>query len=138
MTNSLRGAKKEWEANTTPCPKNHPVGKKIHIHEFRQFDKAIAFLNWEGDCVEITKLETLEPGQGGPSRLICYLKALADKYEVSLWGHARCYEPDLPTPKGHLLAKEELEAFYRKHGFQLRKIDSDTSEIRYFHNRNLS
>lgn len=32
---------------------------------------------------------------------------------------------------GHLLTKEQLEEFYKKRGFLLRKIDADTSEMFY-------
>jgi len=136
----LQQAQQEWETNTTPHPKNHPIdknGKIVHIHEFRQFDNAIAWLNWNGDCIEITKIETLQPNQGASTRLIHFLKVLADKYQVRLWGHARIYQPDEPVPKGSLLTKNQLENFYKKHGFQLRKIDDDTSEILYVPKRHL-
>lgn len=134
MTTPLKQAQQEWEADTMPHPKNHLCGKENRepcVHEFRQFDQAIALLDWAGDCIWITKFETLQPGQGGASRLIRRLKALADKYQVRLCGYAKNYEPDPPVPKGHLLTKEELEAFYEKHGFQRRKIDADTSEVLY-------
>jgi hypothetical protein len=65
------------------------------------------------------------------SRLIRFLKLLADKYQIPLWGHARPYEPDPPHPAGRLLTKEELDNFYRKHGFKLREIDSCISDIKY-------
>ena len=133
----LQRAREEWEVNTTPHPKKHPLSEfrpAFHTHEFRQFGQAIAWLDWSEACIEIKKLETLQPGGGGPTRLIKFLKALADKCQAPLWGHARAYDPDPPLPKGHLLTKEELEAFYRKHGFQLRKVDDDTSEIKYIPN----
>jgi hypothetical protein len=137
MTTPLQQAQQEWEAHTTPRPKNHTYGKRnpeIIVHEFRQFDKAIALMNWDGNRIEITKLETLQPGQGGATRLIFYLKALAHKYHVPLWGHARVYEPDPPIPVGPLLDYEKLIKFYLKHGFQLREIDANTSEFSYFPN----
>jgi hypothetical protein len=65
------------------------------------------------------------------SRLIRFLKLLADKYQIPLWGHARPYEPDPPHPAGRLLTKEELDNFYRKHGFKLSEIDSCISDIKY-------
>ena len=135
----LQQARHEWEANTTPHPKKHPLSKfraEFHTHEFRQFGQAIAWLNWTEDCIEITKFETLQPGGGGPSRLIEFLKTLADKYQVPLWGHARIYEPDPPIPEGHLLTRGQLENFYKKHGFKLRKIDTDTSELSYIPKQN--
>lgn len=133
MTQLLR-ARREWDANTKPHPKQHRASEfrpEFRTHEFRQFGQAIALLNWIEDRIEITKVETLQPGSGGPSRLIEFLKTLADKYQISLWGHARKYDPDPPMPKGHLLTKDELEIFYRKRGFELRQIDDDTSEMWY-------
>jgi hypothetical protein len=130
-------AQRKWETNTKPHPKNRivrPVVRNNPIilkEEFRQFDKAIAFLNWNVDCIEILKLETLQPRQGGPTRLICFLKCIADEFQIPLWGHARPYEADPPCPAGRMLTKEELDNFYRKHGFELRKIDPCTSEIKY-------
>jgi hypothetical protein len=127
----LQCARQEWERGTTPHHKNHPVGKIFHIHEFRQFGQAIALLNWAENQIEIAKFETLQPNQGAAARLIKFLKTLADKYQIQLWGHARTYLPDAPVPIGQLLTKDQLDNFYRKQGFQLRKIDANTSEIRY-------
>ena len=133
----LKQAQQEWEANTTPHPKTHHVRPVVRNNpipfseDFRQFDKAIALLNWNSDCIEIAKLETLQPRQGGSSRLIVFLKKLADKYQVIIWGHARPYEPDPPCPADGLLTKDQLDNFYRKHGFVLREIDSTASEIKY-------
>jgi hypothetical protein len=104
----------------------------FHIHEFRQFGEAIALLQWADDRIEIAKFETLQPNRGAATQLVEFLKTLADKYQVELWGHAKTYLPDPPVPQGQLLDKEQLEDFYSKHGFQLRKIDADTNEIRYF------
>ena len=131
MMTLLQCARQEWEDHTTPHPKNHPVGKKIHVHEFRKYGQAIAWLEWGGDYIEITKLETLQPYGGGPARLVEFLKTLADKYQVQLQGRVRAYRPDPPIPEGHLLTKAQLESFYEKHGFQLCKIDADTSEMSY-------
>jgi len=130
----LQRARDEWEANTTPHPKMHRISEyreEFLKHEFRQFGQAIALLNWAEDCIEITKFETLQPGGGGATRLIQFLKTLADKYQVQLWGHARRYDPDPPMPEGHLLIKEDLEVFYKKRGFELRRIDADTSDMWY-------
>jgi hypothetical protein len=130
-------AQRKWEANTKPHPKNHivrPVVRNNPIilkEEFRQFDKAIALLNWNADCIELLKLETLQPRQGGSTRLIRFLKCIADEFQIPLWGHARPYEPDPPCLAGRLLTKEELDDFYRKHGFELREIDPCTSDIKY-------
>jgi hypothetical protein len=129
----IQRAQQEWVANTKPFCKDHfyENGKWQGTDQFRQFDKAIALLNWNEDCIEILKLETLQPRQGGPTRLICFLKCLADRYKISLWGHARLYKLDPPFPEGRLLTKEELFAFYERQGFQLRTIDADTCEIKY-------
>jgi len=128
----LQLAKEEWERNTSPHTKLHPVGRGvIHEHEFRQYGQAIAWLKWDGDCIEIAKFETLQHGQGAATKLIEFLKCLADKYKVGIFGHATAYPPDPPIPEGELFSQEQLEAFYRKHGFKLRKISNDASEIIY-------
>ena len=120
----LQLAQKEWEDNTTCHPKKHQISKfrlVFHTHEFRQFEQAIALLNWSGDCIEITKLEKL-PGQrrGAAIPLVKFLKTLADKYNVRIFGHVKPYTPDPPWPDDeHVPTQEELEAWYKKHGFQL-------------------
>jgi hypothetical protein len=129
---SLQLAQQEWEAKTKPHTKSHPLGRNVvHEHEFRQFGQAIAWLKWDGGRIEIAKFESLQPKQGAGSLLIEFLKTLADKYQIQLWGHSRPYSPDPPVPNGQFLSKEKLENFYMKRGFQLRKIDAETSEICY-------
>jgi hypothetical protein len=133
----IQRARQKWEKETTEFPKMHlvrPVVQNNLIYfkqDFRRFGNAIAWLQWNEDCVEIKKFETLHPHGGGPTRLIDFLKALANEFQVPLWGHARVYELDTAFSKEHLLKQAQLEAFYKDHGFQLRKIDADTSEISY-------
>jgi len=126
-------ARREWEARTSRHTKFRPIGgDNTREHPFRRFGQAIAWLKWDAaDRIEIAKFETLQPNQGAAGRLIEFLKSLADKYQLRLWGQARIYLPDPPVPQGRLLNREELENFYRKHGFQLRQIDADTSEMCY-------
>jgi hypothetical protein len=122
----LQRAFEEWEANTTPHPKKHPLSKfrpTFHTHEFRQYEQAIALLNWTEDCIEIAKLEKL-PGRvrGAAIPLVKFLKSLADKYHVRIFGHVKPYTPDPPWPDDeHIPTQEELEAWYKKHGFHLCK-----------------
>ena len=111
-----------------PVVKNKPIYLK---EDFRRRGNAIAWLQWNEDCIEIKKLETLFPHGGGPTQLITFLKSLADEFQIPLWGHARIYELDTAFSKEQLLIQEELEAFYKKRGFELRTIDADTSEIKY-------
>lgn len=130
----LQQAKQEWEVNTKLYCKKHPISKfrpAFLKHKFRQYGNALAMLNWSQECIEISKFETLEAGSGDATRLIIFLKSISDKYQIPLCGHARIYEPDPPMPKGHLLTKEQLEGFYKKLGFNLRKIDADTSDMLY-------
>jgi hypothetical protein len=130
--NQLQLARIEWESNSTSHAKLHPLGRGvIHKHEFRKYGQAIAWLNWDGNCMEIAKFETLSPGHGAAAKLVEFLKSLADKYGVTLYGHATVYSPDDPIPQGQLLSQKELEDFYRRHGFKLRKISNEASEILY-------
>jgi hypothetical protein len=57
---TLQRAREEWEANTTPHPKKHPLSKfrpAFHTHEFREFAEAIAWVEWDGKFIEIKKIE---------------------------------------------------------------------------------
>jgi hypothetical protein len=132
----LQCAREEWEANTTPCPKKHSLSKfrtTFHIHEFRKFGQAIAWLKWNDDYIEITKLEKL-PGAGrrAGTPLIEFLKSIADKHHIRLFGNATIYQPDPPRPEAPLLPQEQLEAWYKKHGFQLYKnIETGIVELWY-------
>jgi hypothetical protein len=118
----LQQAREEWEQNTVACPKIHYIGKNPYQHEFRQYGKAIAWLEWDDEFIEIKKIETLQQGQGAATKLVEFLKTLADKYHVRLFGNAVIYPPDPPAPEGHLFTQAQLESWYGKHGFILRKI----------------
>lgn len=133
---SLQRAREEWEANTTPLPKQHRVSgfrMAFRTHEFRQFGQAIAWLEWDGKYGDLKKLEKL-PGakRGAGTLLLQFLKSLADKHQIRLFGNATVHEPDPPIPDGPLLSQEQLESWYKKHGFQLcRTVRSDIVEIWY-------
>src|SRR5712671_155522 len=117
----LQLARQEWEQQTTPCPKIHYIGKKPFTEDFRQYGQAIAWLGWESEYIEITKIEALQAGQGAAKQLIEFLKILSDKYHIRLFGNAVIYPPDPPVPFGTLLSQEQLEDWYSKLGFRLRK-----------------
>jgi hypothetical protein len=52
----------------------------IHTHEFRQFEQAIALLNWAEDCIEITKLEKcIRPSRHTGSNCLCNKVASVQK-----------------------------------------------------------
>lgn len=118
----LQHAQKYWEDNTEPFPKDHYIGKKVYIHDFRQYGQAIAWLEWDEEYMEIKKIESLSLGKGASSRLLCFLKTISDKYHVRLFGNAIVYRPDPPFPEGELLTQEQLESWYIRHGFVHRKI----------------
>ena len=118
----MQQARQKWEQNTTPFPKVHYIGKTPSNDAFRQFGQAIAWLEWNSDYIVITKIEALQTRQGAAKQLIEFLKGLADEYGVRLFGNAVVYPPDPPVPVGMLLSQQQLEAWYKKLGFQLRKI----------------
>jgi hypothetical protein len=120
----LQRAREEWEANTTPHPKKHPLSKfrpAFHTHEFREFAEAIAWVEWDGKYIEIKKIEKIPcAGRGAAIPIVNFLKVLADKYHVRLWGQAKSYTPDPPwCDDERILSQEELEAWYERLGFQL-------------------
>lgn len=120
----LQRARQEWEANTTPYRKEHPISKfrpVFHTHEFRQFGQAIALLNWPDECLEIAKLEKLPAaGRGAAIPLVNFLEVLADNHHIRLSCQVKPYKPDPPWPDNERIpSQEELEAWYKKRGFQL-------------------
>jgi hypothetical protein len=128
----LELAWQEWERQTTPYPKVHYIGKTLTIDEFRRYGDGIAWLEQHRDYIVITKIEALQTGQKAAKRLVEFLKSLADKYSVRLFGNAGVYPPDPPVPVGTLLTQQQLEDWYRKLGFQLRKIgESGVTAIWY-------
>jgi hypothetical protein len=124
MKTPLQLAQDEWEGKTQPNPKSHPVdlaGKVVHIHDFRKYGQAIALLNFDSEYIEITKLEKIPgAGRGAAIPLVEFLKAIADKYSLRLYGHATIYIPDPPIPEGPFPTQEELEIWYLNRGFKLR------------------
>ena len=128
----LQCARQEWEDSTKPFPKNHWIGKDCHVDDFRLYSGAIAWIEWGDGRIFISKLEALQTSQGAAARLVEFLKALADKYHLHIVGRSKVYPPDPPAPEGPLLSQEQLDAWYQKRGFQLRKIrDNDASDFGY-------
>ena len=123
MTTPLQQAQQDWKAKTTEHPKQHfyKNGKKQDgLQHFRKYDQAIALINWDGEHIEITKLEKL-PGtsKGAAIPLVDFLKALAVKYGIRITGQVKPYTPDPPWTKEPPITQEQLEAWYKKLGFRL-------------------
>jgi hypothetical protein len=129
-------ASQEWEANTQPHPKMRLISEfrpEYRLQPFRRYGYAIAWLEWYESHIEIRKFEALEEtGRGSAGKLIRFLIALSNKYKIPIEGQAVPYPPDPPALKGETLTLEQLETFYKKHGFTVRTIDSDRSDISYF------
>jgi hypothetical protein len=122
---AIEQAQQEWEANTTPHFKKHSISQfrpAFHIHEFRKYGKAIAWLQWDEGRMEIKKIETLGECKGAATKLIEFLKTLADKYNICIFGNAVVYTPDPPIPKVILFSQQQLEDWYKHLGFKLVKI----------------
>ena len=119
----LQRAMQEWEQMTTPCPKIHYDKETAYREEFRQYGQAVAWIELESDCIQITKIEPLlQARKGAVKQLVELLKGLADKYHVRLYGTAVVYPPDPPVPVGELRSQKELEDWYKGLGFQLRRM----------------
>jgi len=124
---------KEWEDKTTPQHKERIVGNKSRIQEFRKYGEAIAWLELDGKHIVIKKIEKLSyEGRGAGTALIEFLKSLADKYQVRLFGSVAAYDLEPPIPNCPTLSQSQLEAWYQKLGFKLSRIpNSDISLIWY-------
>ena len=122
----------EWEASTAFCPRTWFAGKRrlLVTDNFRRYGEAIAVLEWSSYCV-VSKLESLSPRGGAASRLIAYLKTLADSHRIVLFGNATAYVPETQTVLNGLLTQSELEAWYQRHGFVMHRNSLGIMEIWY-------
>ncbi|MGA2661068.1 MAG: hypothetical protein ABSH34_26600 [Verrucomicrobiota bacterium] len=115
--NSLSAAQAEWEAAAVPYPLLHKQSYgKVVEEPFRKYGDAIAWLEWEGLCT-IVKIETLSPRSGAASLLLSFLKAVAMKRGIRIYGNPVVYKPTCPLAGAAPLSQEELNAWYSKRGF---------------------
>jgi len=121
---ALDQARKEWEDNTESAPKKVTQGtykKWTVVQPFRRFGEALAWLDWNDDIIEIKKLETLNPGIGGPTKLLKFLQSIADKHGLRISAWIVAYSPDQPALEGKLRTQKGLEEWYRRRGFQIER-----------------
>lgn len=128
---SISSARAEWEAATTPYPLPHKQSYGEIVEEpFRRFGDAIAWLDWDDYCV-ITKIETLRPKSGATTALLSFLKSLATKHGVRLYGNPVVYEPTCPQAAASPLSQDELNAWYSKRQFIVGRSDQGVPYLWY-------
>jgi hypothetical protein len=128
---SLSSARAEWEAVTSPYPLLHKQSYGQIVEEpFRRYGDAIAWLNWQDDCI-ITKIESLKPRSGAAGSLLSFLKTLTVKHGIRVYGNPVVYEPTCQLAAASPLLQEELEAWYAKHGFLVGRSVNGVPYIRY-------
>jgi hypothetical protein len=114
---SLLAARAEWEAATIPHPLPHKQSCGEIVEEpFRRYRDAIAWLDWDDYCI-VTKIETLRPRSGATGSLLSFLKTLAIKHGIRIYGNPVVYPPTCSQAAALPLSQEELNAWYSKHGF---------------------
>jgi hypothetical protein len=128
--NGIVAARTEWKKNSAPSPRARVLKRRVVTEEFRRFGEAIALLEWTDRCT-ILKVETLRPRMGAATALVEYLKRLVDFYEIPLCGNITAYVPDLPTETSNILSQQELETWYAKRGFALRRGSVGQIELWY-------
>lgn len=108
---SILEARANWEIATTPYPllRKQSYGKLVE-EPFRRYGDAIAWLEWEENCV-ITKIETLKPRSGAASALLSFLKALTERHCIRIYGNPLAYEPTCQLAAASPLSQQELEAW---------------------------
>ena len=116
--NPISAAQAEWEAATTPHPLMRPATRREPPVEepFRKYGEAIAWITWSDNC-ELTKIETLRAHSGAPKALLSFLKSLARKHGIRIYGNPLVYKPTNPQAAASPLTQEQLEAWYVKQDF---------------------
>ena len=127
---SILSAKAAWEQATLPFPISNQTCGEIMEEPFRQYGDAIAWLEWDDGCT-IYKLETLKPKTGAASALLAFLKELAQTHNFVLRGNPVAYVPTSDLPAGDLLSQVELERWFYKHAFAVRKSSDGVPVISY-------
>ena len=114
---SLSAAQAEWEEATICYPLPHKqIYDEIVEEPFRRYGDAIAWLDWGNYCI-ISKIETLRPRSGATTSLLVFLKALATKHGIRIYGNPVVCPPTCLQAAESPLSQEELNAWYSKHGF---------------------
>jgi len=67
------------------------------------------------------KIETLKPRTGASTHLLSFLKSIADKFSIHITGNPICYEPTYQAVAAAPLSQDQLEKWYTKQGFEVRK-----------------
>jgi hypothetical protein len=115
--NAIYSAQQEWESETTLYPLIHRLSRgKLEEEPFRRFQNAIAWLEWSEVCT-IKKIETLCPKTGAATSLLSFLKKIASKHSVYIFGNPCCYPPSSPEASQSPLSQEELFCWYSRRGF---------------------
>lgn len=112
-------AKMEWERETVPHIITRRRRNRFVREHFRMLGGAIAWVEWPSRC-ELLKIEALAPRTGAASRLLARLQSVCDRFNVPIFGNATAYEPSTEQAASWL-NQEELEEWYRRRGFALRR-----------------
>jgi hypothetical protein len=127
----LLAAQAEWEAASIPYPLPNKLSYGPVVEEpFRRYGDAIVWLEWGDDCI-IKKIETLKPRTGATTSLLSFLKALAMKHGIRISGNPVIYEPTGGRAAVCPLSQEELNAWYLKRGFVVRRSKNGVTELWY-------
>ena len=128
---TLAPAQTDWEAATIPYPLSHRQSYGEIVEEpFRRYGDAIAWIDWQDDCV-ITKIETLKPRSGAASLLLSFLQTLARKHGFCIFGNPVVYEPTCKLAAASPLSQQELEVWYAKQGFSVGRSSNGVPYVRY-------
>lgn len=102
----------------------HPFDPSSSVHG----DYATTEVNPFDDEIHLSSIQTLKPKQGGGTRALNELTALADKHNVPITGIAKTYSNN---PE-HIQSNTKLRNWYKKNGFEILGGDkTEGYDIRY-------
>lgn len=89
----------------------HPFNPRVRLH-----GPVAVHLSKSGPAqVHLHDILALEPGQGDASLTLQGLTDLADEYGVTIEGISKAYS----DKDGHIKSTKRLNAWYKKHGFEI-------------------
>lgn len=117
---AIKDAQAGWETASDSFPLIRASRHGPVVEPFRRFGDSIAWLDWCEWCV-IKKIETLKPMTGATTRLLELLKSIANRHRIRITGNPTTYEPSCPLATPYRLTQTQLELWYQKRGFLVRK-----------------
>jgi len=118
----IKSFMEDYQAST----KQNPLNTRSVVHG----DYATSEISPSGRDIRLSDIRSLQPGQGGGTRALKELTALADKHNVPITGTASVYH----SGSKYINSSKKLRDWYKKQGFTVSNNDDGEGgyDIKYY------